>query len=696
MEPGDYPEETKMTKGAVIIDLGKRKKGGMPSTLTAEAWNAANPAHPRSLANGRFVSAFGDAMNMPGGDPIKRAARRTAVHDALEQLVKETKGERTSLGKALLEAIGRDKPGTGPRKLKTPAEREAGKSLEERTQDWQLAGQMIQSQYDWHRDSPEVVAEGRRRLAEHQALKPLANLAKPLRGKGKADIAGVRAQIAAMQANPDSGDREKLRTVLTGMTLVELKDLADQENLTLMGGNKPEKINNLIESTVGNAINSQAIRRGAKTGTNADIDSSPLHEHEKPGGEPTEAQLEQNRQRAAKEQIRRTGRVTPGARPVESTGSKVEPRFPDNNPGSVRTLAERQEDRAKEMIANPAEAHRAELKTMLMGMTLKDMETFVKRVGGDSSWNMAGVSKKDAKAGRAVEGLIGYQLNSAAIARGIGDSSSSSTFEKKPEEVKSGVVADLEAEMKRMDKEIADRKRRGLSTNNLRVIQIGVRTKLEAARKAEESTVPTVQMSTTPRKKNSWGGVGEPGDAYYHPDGEIGQAVRGLGGDTQLEVRGDSLANVLEGIATDTVAGRMTPKQQIEELKRLRDELPEGVGKRRVGEAIDRLDVQTGDAASNVNIPENAPASMRNLVEGLADIPLMSNKDQPQIERMWATVQAGLDEIKERMAAGRNTRLLASSLRQKLIGSVPHESMEGAAEIRNLVIKAMAALENGA
>lgn len=92
-----------------------------------------------------------------------------------------------------------------------------------------------------------------------QREKP-APAAKPLKAtKPGADD----ARIAAMIAKPKSGDREELKAMLMGLTLPQIKGVAERHaDGILLGSRKEDKVNSLVERLIGGQLNSEAIRSG--------------------------------------------------------------------------------------------------------------------------------------------------------------------------------------------------------------------------------------------------------------------------------------------------------------------------------------------------------------------------------------------------------------------------------------------------
>jgi len=100
--------------------------------------------------------------------------------------------------------------------------------------------------------------------------KAQARTRKPLKvsGAGRistADLPAAMAEIDAMVANPKDGDEKRLAAVLKRMTVPQLTALAKQHNMHLLGSNKADKIEGLVENLVGFKLDSRAIRGGITT-----------------------------------------------------------------------------------------------------------------------------------------------------------------------------------------------------------------------------------------------------------------------------------------------------------------------------------------------------------------------------------------------------------------------------------------------
>jgi hypothetical protein len=194
-------------------------------------------------------------------------------------------------------------------------------------------------------------------------------------------------------------------------------------------------------------------------------------------------------------------------------------------------------------------------------------------------------------------------------------------------------------------------------------------------------------MSDKPIIKNTWGSGG--GEVHYHPDGAIGQALRSMGDDQRLTVDGDALANVMGRLATDVVAGRKTVPQMIDELKKLRDRVPDGSkAKRGIESAIKEID----SPKRSIKLPDGSPKPLQDLADALTQIPLAS---KPMREGDDSSTSE-LDELSKLAQQYRNGEIsrirLISEMRQKLQNR-RHESQEGKLTLDRAVSAAISSLQ---
>lgn len=205
----------------------------------------------------------------------------------------------------------------------------------------------------------------------------------------------------------------------------------------------------------------------------------------------------------------------------------------------------------------------------------------------------------------------------------------------------------------------------------------------------------TRRLSSNPRKRNTWGGAPQPNGVHYHPDGLIGMTVDSLGTDAQVEVRGDSLANELDRIATSTVLGHMTAQHQADDLKRLATELPDGPGKRAVQSAADDLDaprIGIDRWASGVEPVLARFPVLRQLAQRLEAVPvargadiLGDRADTRELDRLnKALAEFGAGSL----GGGRFISAVEA------VGNMRHESREGKFEIDRAVRDAVDQLQS--
>jgi phage portal protein BeeE len=198
---------------------------------------------------------------------------------------------------------------------------------------------------------------------------------------------------------------------------------------------------------------------------------------------------------------------------------------------------------------------------------------------------------------------------------------------------------------------------------------------------------------------NNWGAVG--GDVNFHEDGAIGQALRRMGDDRQIDIDGEPLANVVGRLATETVRGQRTMRQLVADLEALRERLPdlapaEGSGGRRAREALgyalrdmtkaNRVDDDLGE------LPEGTPEPLRRLMAALEANPL-ARRETYSPDRETEVEQ--LHEIARRFVAGDRDATggrLIDAIRD--LANQRHESREGKFELDRAVRTAVADLES--
>lgn len=202
-----------------------------------------------------------------------------------------------------------------------------------------------------------------------------------------------------------------------------------------------------------------------------------------------------------------------------------------------------------------------------------------------------------------------------------------------------------------------------------------------------EHPVPPISGALTDEapKVNGWG-YSETEPLHYHDEGPIGTAIRGMGGDAQIDVDGHSLGNVLGVLATDVVLCKVTPQEGLDRMKALRDRLPAGRARQCLNMAIADVDAPMTDPPV---LPAGTPAPLVDLVEQLNRIPMV-RRDADNPDRELRRV-AGLAND---FTGGRVSRLgLIRQLRQ--LHRSRHESFGdvGTFAVVSAVSAATAALE---
>lgn len=214
----------------------------------------------------------------------------------------------------------------------------------------------------------------------------------------------------------------------------------------------------------------------------------------------------------------------------------------------------------------------------------------------------------------------------------------------------------------------------------------GFRGQQPAMPREVERQVELERMSPKPILKNNWGGAG--GEVYFHPDGAIGQALRQMGDDKQLEVNGDVLANVMGRLATDVVSGKKTTNQMLDELRKLRGQVPDGSKARKeIDHAIEEIDFPK----RSIKLPEGAPGPLEKLARELEQIPLARRPRQ----RGEDSGTSELDMLAKIVQDWRNGELspirLIAAVRN--LQNRRHESQEGKLELDRVLREAVKELE---
>lgn len=189
--------------------------------------------------------------------------------------------------------------------------------------------------------------------------------------------------------------------------------------------------------------------------------------------------------------------------------------------------------------------------------------------------------------------------------------------------------------------------------------------------------------SAEPIKPNTWGLPNyKDGDVHAHFDGEIPRAVDAIGDEKYWDVDGQPLANVLGKIATDTVLGRATSQQQLEQLRALAARLPDDSRAKRVlANVIRDLDAP---ATPVPVVPEGTPVPLRKLAAALHAVPLVRNNPAPDFDPLMEAITA----FHEGKLGG--ARLITTI---RALFNKRHESREGKFEVDRAIKSALAELE---
>jgi hypothetical protein len=199
-----------------------------------------------------------------------------------------------------------------------------------------------------------------------------------------------------------------------------------------------------------------------------------------------------------------------------------------------------------------------------------------------------------------------------------------------------------------------------------------------------EPTLPVSgALSNKPLLDNGWGF-----DPYrpvsYHGDGPVGVAVQSMRGDAHIDFDGEPLANVLGILATDVSVGRRTAQEGLDDLKMIRDRLPQGsVARSCLDQAVRDMDAPVTPVPQ---VPNCTPAPLWQLAADLHAVPLVrrdpSREQQP--------LHALLDDFAAGRAGGRGMIRAVHALRNRR-----HESLgdSGKDEVDRAVDRAVTALE---
>jgi hypothetical protein len=189
-------------------------------------------------------------------------------------------------------------------------------------------------------------------------------------------------------------------------------------------------------------------------------------------------------------------------------------------------------------------------------------------------------------------------------------------------------------------------------------------------------------MSDKPLHENGWG-YDPRSVIHYHEDGPIGTAIQYMGADSRLEVDGEPLANVLGVIATSVVRRQRTAQQAVEDLKVLRDRLPQsGLARFRLDRAIEDMDAPPSRVPE---VPPGTPEPLRTLVSGLLAVPLVRKDTSKELDPLLGIIS----DFAAGRTGGRRMISAVEDLRNRR-----HESLgdSGKFEIDNAVETAADAL----
>lgn len=362
---------------AKVIDLTKRAShhphvphGGGGKSVGGKVWGAAQEAmHPRDLANGRFRDAAGSSHQ--------------AVADLLHGMVQEHGGQNTKLGKALLEAIGRDAAPKAPRaraeaKAPTPTSRNQG---------WKADAQQM---YESGATHEEVAAK-----LGPRPEKPLRGASKPPSGDAKA----IADELHAIPVESGNGGLDRARALLRGKTAAELKDIAHAAGPTVgkKTGTKAELTNKIIEGTLGFRQRSKAIG-----GWGEDANYVP---------DPTG--LGESRSFLSPAQAERTGLGLKPAAPKTVGRKKVLDQGTVDELGSGGPLlGDRPGERSlTDVIAKPSPEDRDLFDQLTKDMTLAQL----KQMASERQAIFPTSGNKESRRVQLREHLFGFKLNSQAI-----------------------------------------------------------------------------------------------------------------------------------------------------------------------------------------------------------------------------------------------------------------------------------------
>lgn len=198
----------------------------------------------------------------------------------------------------------------------------------------------------------------------------------------------------------------------------------------------------------------------------------------------------------------------------------------------------------------------------------------------------------------------------------------------------------------------------------------------------------TGELSDKPLLDNTWGDLGNTSPVHYHDDGPVGTAVKYMGPDARMDIDGEPLANVVGRIATDVVRRKTTAQQAVDNLKELRDRLPEGSrAKTCLSQAVRDMD---GPDTPVPQVPDGTPEVLRDLVRTLHAVPMVRREPDKELQPLL--------ELCGRVAAGDKLARALMGDEVKRLRNKRHESLgdSGKFEIDDAVNDAVTALKEQA
>jgi hypothetical protein len=263
--PRDRAELETALKGLTVAQLSTLEGGQGKHASKAQKIQSVIDRHLSQLRG----EAVTHGPGVSGADAYAEFKRRKALADQ--------RGDRDEYA-ALIAAYGIGGVGRGglpPEKNEvpaTPAKPETATQMRERALD--MLSIVPEDEGEARRVRLEAAALAERADRMEAGAKAQARAKKPLKAtprKGKPDPSEVMAEIDTLVANPKTeADRERVKTLLGGLTLPQIKQVADKHNSGLVvGGNKAEKVKRLADSIVGTKLDSAGIAGGIASGAHS-------------------------------------------------------------------------------------------------------------------------------------------------------------------------------------------------------------------------------------------------------------------------------------------------------------------------------------------------------------------------------------------------------------------------------------------